>query len=128
MRTSRSRAKATVSARRKTRSVRSRRMRRFSRRYSVSTSPTTSSRSRSRISTTLSTDLTRHSVNVLPAGELERKLKLERPLRVKLGIDPTSPDIHLGFAFVLDRLAELQMAWYTNVLIRGGTNWRLVAS
>src|SRR5436190_1713849 len=125
MRTSRSRAKATVSARRKTRSVRSRRMRRFSRRYSVSTSPTTSSRSRSRISTTLSTDLTRHSVNVLPAGELERKLKLDRPLRVKLGIDPTSPDIHLGFAFVLDRLAEFQKAGHTIVLIVGDYTARI---
>src|SRR5436190_7284188 len=125
MRTSRSRAKATVSARRKTRSVRSRRMRRFSRRYSVSTSPTTSSRSRSRISTTLSTDLTRHSVNVLPAGELERKLKLDRPLRVKLGIDPTSPDIHLGCAFVLDRLAEFQKAGHTIVLIVGDYTARI---
>ncbi|TML30484.1 MAG: tyrosine--tRNA ligase [Actinobacteria bacterium] len=100
-------------------------MRRFSRRYSVSTSPTTSSRSRSRISTTLSTDLTRHSVNVLPAGELERKLKLERPLRVKLGIDPTSPDIHLGFAFVLDRLAEFQKAGHTIVLIVGDYTARI---
>ena len=49
-------------------------------------------------------DLTRHAVDVLPEGELERKLKLGRPLRVKLGIDPTAPDIHLGFAVVLDRL------------------------
>ena len=40
---------------------------------------------------------------MLPEGELERKLKLGRPLRVKLGIDPTAPDIHLGFAFVLPR-------------------------
>ena len=50
-------------------------------------------------------DLTRDAVNVLPEGELERKLKLGRPLRVKLGIDATSPDIHLGFAYVLDRLS-----------------------
>src|SRR5205809_2864878 len=125
MRTSRSRAKATVSARRKTRSVRSRRMRRFSRRYSASTSPTTSSRSRSRISTTLSTDLTRHSVDVLPKGELERKLNLGRPLRVKLGIDPTAPDIHLGFAYVLDRLAEFQAAGHTVVLIVGDYTARI---
>jgi len=33
-------------------------------------------------------ELTRHAVHVLPEGELERKLKLGRPLRVKLGIDP----------------------------------------
>ena len=64
-------------------------------------------------------DLTRDAVNVLPEGELERKLKLGRPLRVKLGIDATSPDIHLGFAYVLDRLAEFQRAGHVVVLIVG---------
>src|SRR5437879_917196 len=39
--------------------------------------------------------LTRNTADALPKGELERKLALERPLRVKLGIDPTAPDIHL---------------------------------
>jgi tyrosyl-tRNA synthetase len=73
----------------------------------------------------LSTDLTRHAVNVLPEGELERKLKLGRPLRVKLGIDPTAPDIHLGFAFVLDRLAEFQNAGNTIVLIVGDYTARI---
>jgi tyrosyl-tRNA synthetase len=73
----------------------------------------------------LSTDLTRHAVNVLPEGELERKLKLGRPLRVKLGIDPTAPDIHLGFAFVLDRLAEFQKAGNTIVLIVGDYTARI---
>jgi tyrosyl-tRNA synthetase len=70
-------------------------------------------------------DLTRHAVNVLPEGELERKLKLGRPLRVKLGIDPTSPDIHLGFAYVLDRLAEFQRAGHTVVLIVGDYTARI---
>ena len=51
-------------------------------------------------------DLTSHAVDLLPAGGLEEKLKLDRPLRVKLGVDPTSPDVHLGFAFVLERLAD----------------------
>ena len=55
-------------------------------------------------------DLTRHAVDLLPAGGLEEKLKLGRPLRVKLGVDPTSPDVHLGFAFVLERLADFQRA------------------
>ena len=41
-------------------------------------------------------ELTRNASNVLPQGELERKLALGRPLRVKLGIDVTAPDIHLG--------------------------------
>ena len=62
---------------------------------------------------------------MLPEGELERKLKLGRPLRVKLGIDPTAPDIHLGFAFVLDRLAEFQHAGHTIVLIVGDYTARI---
>ena len=62
---------------------------------------------------------------MLPEGELERKLKLGRPLRVKLGIDPTAPDIHLGFAFVLDRLAEFQRAGHTVVLIVGDYTARI---
>ena len=43
-------------------------------------------------------ELTRNAVDVLPEGGLERKLALGRPLRVKLGIDVTSPDIHVGRA------------------------------
>src|SRR5436190_1452955 len=123
--TSRSRAKVTASGRPRIRSARSRRTRRSSRRCSASTSPMRSSPSRSRISTTLPPDLTRHAVDVLPEGELERKLKLGRPLRVKLGIDPTAPDIHLGFAFVLDRLAAFQRAGHTVVLIVGDYTARI---
>ena len=70
-------------------------------------------------------DLTRNAVDVLPKGELERKLKLGRPLRVKLGIDATSPDIHLGFAYVLDRLAEFQRAGHIVVLIVGDYTARI---
>jgi tyrosyl-tRNA synthetase len=73
----------------------------------------------------LPAELTRHAVDVLPDGELDRKLKLGRPLRVKLGIDPTAPDIHLGFAFVLDRLAEFQRAGHTIVLIVGDYTARI---
>src|ERR671933_2188751 len=70
-------------------------------------------------------ELTRNAVDVLPAGELDRKLKLGRPLRVKLGIDPTAPDVHLGFAFVLDRLAEFQRMGHTIVLIVGDYTARI---
>jgi tyrosyl-tRNA synthetase len=73
----------------------------------------------------LPSKLTRHAVNLLPEGELERKLKLGRPLRVKLGIDPTAPDIHLGFAYVLDRLAEFQREGHTVVLIVGDYTARI---
>jgi tyrosyl-tRNA synthetase len=68
---------------------------------------------------------TRLAVHVLPEGGLEQKLKLGRPLRVKLGIDPTSPDVHLGFAVVLDRLREWQDAGHTVVLIVGDYTARI---
>ena len=68
---------------------------------------------------------TRHAVHVLPEGELERKLKEARPLRVKLGVDPTSPDVHLGFAVVLDRLREWQDAGHVVVLIVGDYTARI---
>src|SRR5579872_2622677 len=63
--------------------------------------------------------LVRGAVDSLPAGELERKLALGRPLRVKLGIDPTAPDIHLGFTVVLQKLREFQDLGHTVVLIIG---------
>src|SRR5436189_5027273 len=70
-------------------------------------------------------DATRLAVDVLPESGVEEKLKQGRPLRVKLGIDPTAPDIHLGFAFVLDRLAEFQKAGHTIVLIDGDYTARI---
>lgn len=45
---------------------------------------------------------------VLPAGELEKKLAKNKPLRIKLGMDPTSPDLHLGHAVVLSHLKLFQ--------------------
>jgi tyrosyl-tRNA synthetase len=63
--------------------------------------------------------LLRNAVEALPEGELERKLGLGRPLRVKLGIDPTAPDIHLGHTVVLQKLREFQDLGHTVVLIIG---------
>jgi tyrosyl-tRNA synthetase len=68
---------------------------------------------------------TRQAVHVLPQEALEAKLQRGRPLRVKLGIDPTSPDVHLGFAVVLDRLREWQDAGHTVVLIVGDYTARI---
>src|SRR5205085_7043107 len=68
---------------------------------------------------------TRHAVHVLPQDALGTKLKHGRPLRVKLGIDPTSPDVHLGFAVVLDRLREWQDAGHIVVLIVGDYTARI---
>jgi tyrosyl-tRNA synthetase len=64
-------------------------------------------------------DLTRNAVDVLPEGKLEEQLAGGRPLRVKLGIDPTTADIHLGHTVVLEKLAEFQRAGHTVVLIIG---------
>jgi tyrosyl-tRNA synthetase len=64
-------------------------------------------------------DLTRNAVDALPAGMLEEQLAAGRPLRVKLGIDPTTPDIHLGHTVVLEKLREFQDAGHQVVLIVG---------
>jgi tyrosyl-tRNA synthetase len=63
--------------------------------------------------------LLRNVVSALPEGELERKLEEGRPLRVKLGIDPTAPDIHLGHTVVLQKLREFQELGHVVVLIIG---------
>jgi tyrosyl-tRNA synthetase len=63
--------------------------------------------------------LVRGASEALPARELERKLALGRPLRVKLGIDPTAPDIHLGHTVVLRKLRDFQDAGHLVVLIIG---------
>ncbi len=70
-------------------------------------------------------DLTRNAVNVLPEGALEQKLKLGRPLRVKFGIDVTSPDIHIGRAVQLQRLRAFQDQGHTAVLIVGDYTTRI---
>jgi tyrosyl-tRNA synthetase len=63
--------------------------------------------------------LTRNAVDALPQGELERQLSKGRPLRVKLGVDPTTPDIHLGHTVVLRKLREFQDLGHIVVLIVG---------
>jgi len=63
--------------------------------------------------------LTRNAVDALPQGELERQLGKDSPLRVKLGVDPTTPDIHLGHTVVLRKLRDFQDLGHTVVLIVG---------
>jgi tyrosyl-tRNA synthetase len=63
--------------------------------------------------------LTAHAVDVISAAELRDKLQRGAPLRVKLGIDPTASDIHLGFAVVLRRLRLFQDLGHVAVLIIG---------
>lgn len=69
--------------------------------------------------------LARNHVELLPAGGLEAKLKLGRPLRVKLGIDVTSPDIHVGRGIPLQRMRAFQDAGHIGVLIVGDYTTRI---
>ena len=61
----------------------------------------------------------RNAVDVIPRDELDRRLSSGESLRVKLGIDPTAPDIHLGFVVVLKKLREFQDLGHTAVLVVG---------
>jgi tyrosyl-tRNA synthetase len=70
-------------------------------------------------------ELTRNAVDVLPEGGLEEKLKLGRPLRVKLGIDVTSPDIHLGRGIPLQRMRAFQDEGHKAVFIVGDYTTRI---
>jgi len=70
-------------------------------------------------------ELARNAVDVLPKGELEKKLALGRPLRVKFGIDVTSPDIHIGRGIPLQRLRAFQDEGHKAVLIIGDYTTRI---
>jgi tyrosyl-tRNA synthetase len=59
------------------------------------------------------------AAEVIPVEELEQKLATGRPLRVKLGIDPSRPDLHLGHAVVLGKLRQFQDLGHMAVLIIG---------
>ena len=64
-------------------------------------------------------DLADRAVDCVPPDALAAKLALGRPLRVKFGVDPTAPDIHLGHAVALGKLREFQDAGHIAVLIIG---------
>jgi tyrosyl-tRNA synthetase len=74
-------------------------------------------------------DLLVGAVEVLPEGSLEEKLAPPSarggPLRVKLGVDPTAPDIHLGHTVVLNKLRQFQDAGHVAVLIIGDYTARI---
>jgi tyrosyl-tRNA synthetase len=63
--------------------------------------------------------LSRGVVEVIDREHLKRRLLEGKPLRIKLGIDPTSPNIHLGRAVVLLKMRDLQQLGHTIVLIVG---------
>lgn len=70
-------------------------------------------------------DIFRTAVDVIPREELERRLKGGESLRIKLGLDPTAPDIHLGHVVVLEKLSEFQELGHTAVLIVGDYTARI---
>ncbi len=73
--------------------------------------------------------LKRRAVDIIPEGDLIRKLERSvrtgKPLRVKLGVDPTSPDIHIGIGVVLQKLRDFQDLGHTAVLIVGDFTARI---
>jgi tyrosyl-tRNA synthetase len=69
--------------------------------------------------------LARNAVHLLPEKGIAEKLELDRPLRVKLGIDVTSPDIHIGRAIPLQRMRAFQDAGHRGVLIIGDYTTRI---
>jgi tyrosyl-tRNA synthetase len=70
-------------------------------------------------------ELTRNAAHVLPEGALEAKLALGRPLRVKMGIDVTAPDVTLGNGIPLQRMAAFQREGHVGVLIVGDYTTRI---
>src|SRR5205823_8985585 len=67
--------------------------------------------------------LRRGALGIVPENGLEEKLaraeKTGKPLRIKLGLDPTAPDIHLGFAVVLRKLRQFQDLGHQVIIIIG---------
>lgn len=63
--------------------------------------------------------LTAGTAKVLSEKELLEKLRLGRPLRIKLGVDPTAPDIHLGHTVALEKLRQFQQLGHQAVLLIG---------
>ena len=52
--------------------------------------------------------ITQGTVQVIPIEEMKRKLSKDKPLKIKLGMDPTAPDLHLGHAVVLSKMKDFQ--------------------
>jgi len=63
--------------------------------------------------------LRRGTTEIISEADLRKKLELGRPLRVKLGVDPTAKDVTLGWAVVLRKLRDFQRLGHQAVLIIG---------
>ncbi|HSH31870.1 MAG TPA: tyrosine--tRNA ligase [Candidatus Saccharimonadales bacterium] len=69
--------------------------------------------------------LTRGVEEIIPRDELQAALKAKRKLRLKLGVDPSSPDIHLGHAVVLRQLKAFQDLGHTVIFLIGDATARI---
>ncbi len=65
------------------------------------------------------TQLGRHAVESISSAELAAKLADGRPLRIKLGMDPTAPDLHLGHSIALKKMRDFQRAGHTVIFLVG---------
>src|SRR6516165_11013153 len=63
--------------------------------------------------------ITQNAVEVISSAELAAKLAEGRPLRIKLGMDPTAPDLHLGHTITLKKLREFQRRGHTVIFLVG---------
>jgi tyrosyl-tRNA synthetase len=64
-------------------------------------------------------EIQRGVVDIIPMEELQRKLATGRPLRIKLGVDPTSPDLHLGHTVVVNKLRQFQELGHVVIFLIG---------
>ena len=69
--------------------------------------------------------LTQGSVDCLPAGQLQKKLQSGKKLKIKLGMDPTAPDLHLGHAVVLRKMRQFQDLGHEIILLIGDYTARI---
>ncbi|MCL2324190.1 MAG: tyrosine--tRNA ligase, partial [Actinomycetia bacterium] len=65
------------------------------------------------------------AADIVPLSDLKKKLAEGRPLRIKLGVDPTAPDLHLGHAVPLRKLRQFQDLGHIVVLIIGDFTARI---
>ena len=64
-------------------------------------------------------EIQRGVVDIIPIEEMQRKLATGRPLRIKLGVDPTSPDLHLGHTVVVNKLRQFQELGHVVIFLIG---------
>ncbi len=73
----------------------------------------------------LLSSITAATVDVLPLEDMKKKLQSGRKLNIKLGMDPTSPDLHLGHAVVLSKMRQFQDLGHEIILIIGDFTARI---